>query len=330
MKENDIRPKELDKDKFKALEKDIEFLRSKHPEFKKVNCPACDSSKCHNKFTKYDFNFDQCTHCRTVFMNPRATPEILSLFYKNSALYDYWNKYIFPASNEVRRLKIIKPRVSKITKLVKKYKINTNKVLEIGAGFGLFCEEFQKCFRKSEVMAVEPNKSLAKSCTEKGIKTISEPIEKVDSYEEYFSILASFEVIEHLYSPCEFLLNCHRLLGKGGIIVLTCPNYEGFDIQTLGVSSESIDAEHVNLFNPRSIQHLLKRTGFEILECSTPGLLDAEIVRNKILENKLDLSEQPFLNSILVDKWDEIGDNFQTFLQQNNLSSNMWTVARKI
>ena len=82
MKETDIRPKNLDNNKFKALEKDLKFLRSKLPEFTKVSCPACDSSKFNYKFTKYGFNFDQCTHCRTVFMNPRATPEILSLFIK--------------------------------------------------------------------------------------------------------------------------------------------------------------------------------------------------------------------------------------------------------
>ena len=65
------------------------------------------------------------------------------------------------------------------------------------------------------------------------------------------------------------------------------------------------------------------------MEVLTPGKLDAELVRKKILTGELDVSLQPFLNQILVDEWERVGDSLQQFLADNMLSSHMWLVARK-
>jgi hypothetical protein len=65
------------------------------------------------------------------------------------------------------------------------------------------------------------------------------------------------------------------------------------------------------------------------LESFTPGKLDAELVRNKILAGEFDVSEQPFLRKVLIDDWAHLGLPFQEFLVQQGLSSNMWLVARK-
>jgi hypothetical protein len=95
----------------------------------------------------------------------------------------------------------------------------------------------------------------------------------------------------------------------------------------LGTQCESIDHEHLNYFNPRSLALLLKSHGFNILEVQTPGKLDAELVRKKALTGDHDLSEQPFLKQILIDKWEAVGERFQNFLSENGFSSHMWIVA---
>jgi hypothetical protein len=112
-------------------------------------------------------------------------------------------------------------------------------------------------------------------------------------------------------------------------MILTCPNGQGFDIETLGTVSSTVDHEHLNYFNPQSLAKLLTNCGLEILESFTPGKLDADLVRNKILSGEFDVSNQPFLKKILVDEWEQLGAAFQDFLVQQELSSNMWIVARK-
>ena len=75
---------------------------------------------------------------------------------------------------------------------------------------------------------------------------------------------------------------------------------------------------------------MLKRCGFELIEISTPGKLDAEIVRKKVLSGEFNISEQLFLRHILLDNWESLGKIFQDFLSENRLSSHMWVVAKKI
>ena len=85
----------------------------------------------------------------------------------------------------------------------------------------------------------------------------------------------------------------------------------------------------MNYFNPKSLAGLLVQSGLEILESFTPGKLDADLVRNKILAGEFDVTKQPFLRKVLIDEWESLGAPFQDFLVQQGMSSNMWVVARK-
>jgi len=330
MRENDIRPQDYKNGQDKAILEDVKYLTGKKDNFVTVNCPACGSDNFTYLFKKYGFDFVTCEKCGTVFMNPRATPEILNDFYANSATYKYWNKNIFPASEKARKENIVKPRVKRILDICEKHNIATNCLVEVGAGFGTFCEAAKETGRFNQVIAIEPVKDLAESCRLRGVETIENSIESVKSLETEPNIIVSFEVIEHLFSPKDFLLNCKKLMAKNSIIAITCPNYKGFDISTLGLVSESIDAEHINLFNPDSLENLFNSCRFKVLESFTPGELDVDIVRNKIIEGEYNVDNQPFLRTILIDRWDELGGNFQRFLQNNKLSSHMWTVAMKV
>src|SRR5687768_12901244 len=109
-KENDIRPVDLMKMKEPALEHDKKCLRDKRPLFIHVPCPACGIEASEFWAMKEGFSYDKCQRCRTIFMNPRATENILYEFYDQSQNYAFWNKHIFPASEQARKQKIFIPR----------------------------------------------------------------------------------------------------------------------------------------------------------------------------------------------------------------------------
>jgi SAM-dependent methyltransferase len=183
--------------------------------------------------------------------------------------------------------------------------------------------------RFRQVLAVEPTPSLAAACRERGVTVIEKPIENVDLGQHSADVVAAFEVVEHLLDPGAFVRACAQSVRSKGLIVLTCPNGRGFEVEVLGMVADTVDTEHLNYFNPKSLALLLEKNGFDVLETSTPGVLDADIVRNKVLAGKFDLSNQRFLQIVLLERWEELGQPFQEFLQKSGLSSHMWIVGRK-
>jgi 2-polyprenyl-3-methyl-5-hydroxy-6-metoxy-1,4-benzoquinol methylase len=328
-KETDIRPQDLMKGQQIAMLADVGRLLERRKDFVDVDCPACGSSEKKKVFEKYGMEYVQCNVCETIYITPRPTAEVLEWFYKDSVNYAYWNKYIFPASDERRRERIFVPRVDAILKFCEKYQIEMHSLLEVGAAFGTFCVEMKSrnCFK--QIVGVEPTPNLAQTCREKGVEVIEKTIEEISFPEaEKFNVVVNFEVIEHLFSPKDFLLQCKKLLKPNGLFVVTCPNGKGFDVVVLGEKSVAVDHEHLNYFNPKSLTRLLESCGFEILEVETPGKLDAELVRNKVISGEFDLVGQPFLKQILLENWENLHEPFQKFISENGLSSNMWIVAR--
>jgi len=327
--EEEIRPERLKLSQAPLLAEDIKWLISQRNKFVKVPCPACGSKKERELFRKLGLRYCICYGCQTIYVNPRPSPKVLEEYYATSKNYNFWNKYIFPASEKARRIKIFRPRAERLVELCRKYGSRREVLLEVGAGFGTFCEEIMgKRFFK-RVIAIEPTPDLACTCKSKGIDVIALPVEQVKFGGIKADVVASFEVIEHLFNASDFIKKCAGLISKGGLLILTCPNSKGFDLATLGKASESFDHEHLNYFHPESLSSCIREHGFDIIEVSTPGKLDAELVRKAALEGRIDLSDRPLLNYILIKHWNELGSDFQQFLVDNGLSSHMWIVGRK-
>jgi SAM-dependent methyltransferase len=331
LSEEQIRPKELMRGQRKAMLTDVDRLLSRRKDFIPVFCPACEGKDHDYTFEKRGITYVTCGKCGTLFVNPRPSLAVLDWFYRGSLNYAYWNKVVFPSSEQARRERIMVPRANQVLEICNQFRVRTGSLLEVGAGFGTFCQELQSRNLFKRIVAVEPTPDLANTCRNKGIETIELPIEKIlFEASDLFDVIVNFEVIEHLFSPRSFLDQIRKVLRPGGLLILSCPNGEGFDIKTLCAISDTIDHEHLNYFNARSISIMAEASRFQVLDIFTPGKLDAELVRNKILDGEYRLTNQPFLERVLIDDWDRLGQPFQTFLAENGLSSNMWMVARKV
>lgn len=327
--ENDIRPAEFAQHQQAAMLADIEYLLSFQQDFVLVACPACAESCADLEFQKYSLDYQRCRNCRSLYISPRPREEHLVSFYQNSKNYAFWNQYIFPASDVARRERIFRPRAARVHEICLRSGATPKRLVEVGAAFGTFCEEIAKLDFVQEIIAVEPTPGLAQTCRDKGINVLEQPIEEVCLPDESIDVVCAFEVLEHLFSPADFLRKVHRLLEMGGLVILTNPSCDGLDVVVSPQHSSTVDAEHLNYLNPSSMAVLLQRTGFELLEVTTPGKLDAELVRKMFLEQQLRRREHPFLYQVLVERWETSGARFQDFLAENLLSSHMWTVARK-
>lgn len=328
MKEEDIRPKELMMENQRLRQEDAQDLIKNKVDFVNISCPACESDDYEEQFQKEGFDFVKCKNCQTMFITPRPSLDLLNKFYENSKCLKHWNKF-FASTEDSRRQNIFVPRAVQVIELCKKYGVNTKTLLDVGAGFGTFCEEVEKHNFFDKVIAVEPSVALAEACKKKGLNVIDKPIEEISLDE--VDVITNFELIEHLFCPKDFVKSCYDALSSEGLLILTTPNIKGFDLVILGkISTNIAGPNHINYFHPASLTLLLENSGFKVVEVLTPGKLDAELVRKKIISKELDTTNNPFLQLILIDKWSEIGKNLQNFLSNNNLSSHMWIVAKKV
>jgi SAM-dependent methyltransferase len=335
LREQDIRPAALMADKQSCIEHDVAFLLAARGAWVEVGCPACESTARARFGAKRGFGYQSCTSCGTVYTSPRPDAALLERFYGESQNYAYWNEHIFPKTEAARRERIFRPRAQRLAALCRQHlprlcagtASEGAAFLEVGAGFGTFCDEVRATGLFSRLIAVEPTPGLASTCRSRGIETIESVVEHL-TLDIKVDVVAAFEVIEHLFDPASFIRTSAALLKPGGLLLLSCPNVKGFAISSLGVASGSFDHEHLNYFHPRSLSHLAERCGLEVLETLTPGELDADIVRRHALDGSLDLSGSPFLQEVLIDRWDELGGPFQKFLAQHSLSSHLWLVAK--
>lgn len=328
--EDSIRPDALMIEADRLHDEDNAWLWARREQFVNVDCPSCAGTNTRPHWVKDGFTYVQCAQCDTVFLNPRPGPTLLDEHYRTAQSYAFWSAKIFPASEPIRRDRIAKPRVEGVIDICKRYQGGRGGVLvEVGAGHGTFCVVARDTGFFDRVVAIDPAPSNAASCRARGLEVIEAPIEQVALDGASTDVVVSFEVIEHLFDPKQFLDACIKTLRPGGLLVLSCPNLKGFEVAALGTASRTVDPEHLSYFHPASLSALLKRCGLEVLELRTPGELDAEIVRKRAMTGFADFSGQPFMRTLLFEEWERVGANFQRFLSQNLLSAHMWAVARK-
>ena len=329
LSEQELCPDALLSGQEQAFANDIRRLQQRSDEFVEVPCPACGVTRPKIEFSKHDFSYQTCEQCQTLYMSPRPSSAVMDSYYSNSENYQYWAKHIFPASEASRREKLHKPWLKRVLDFCKRYDIPRGRLVEVGAGFGTFCSVAQQAKAFDDVVAIEPTPEMAAACRERGVNVLEKRIEDVAGEINDADVAVAFEVIEHLFEPRQFLEQAGRILRPGGLLIVSCPNGQGFDISVLRENSLAIDPEHVNLFNPKSLSLLIESCGYEVLAATTPGRLDTEFVHVAIEEGKLDVSERPFLKRVLSDQWKQLGWPFQQFLAENGLSSHMWLAARR-
>lgn len=329
MKEYEIRPARLFADYLACSRADCERFFSDQRDFFAASCPACGAREAELAFTKHSFQYVECASCRTLYVSPRPSDDSINRYYREGEAAKFWADRFFRDTEEARREKIFAPRARLVEDLAKRYCDSPSvRLADVGAGFGVFAEEVIRGGRFSRVIAIEPGSELAKVCREKGLEVHEATVEELSSGASEFDVATSFEVLEHLYSPLQFVGAVKRLLKPGGIALFTTLTVDGFDIQTLWRESDSVyPPHHINMMSLAGIERLMERAGVEVLEVSTPGELDVDIVSNYREQNGKD--SVPRFVSRILDGGERTRRAFQEFLKANSLSSHVRVVIRK-
>ncbi len=327
MKEHEIRPQNLLKNYLQLCAKDAERCFT-DVERRELSCVACGHEQSTFQFEKDGFAYACCDDCSTLYQTPRPAIEVFENFYRNSESSRYWADVFFPSVAEIRREKIFRPRVERLLGLCEQRGLDVQRLIDIGAGYGIFLDEWKNRFPDVEAVAVEPSVSLAKECRAKGFKVKECIAENVTGLENFADLAVCFEVLEHVDDPLEFVKVLKSMVRPGGYVFVSTLCIDGFDLKTLWEKSSQISPpHHINFLSVRGLELLFEHAGLEDVEILTPGVLDVDIVRNAMKTDSTILANNRFLKSLL--SRDKYAKAFQSFLSDNQLSSHAWVLCRK-
>ena len=324
MKEEDIRPSHLFEEYLRLAQEDAIKYFSDTPRLE-ITCPACGGQG-KKAFVKAGFTYQECPSCRTIYVSPRPPAEAFQKYYTESESSKFWATTFYKQTAEARREKLWKPKAQMINTVIQRYGHQGSTVIDIGGGYGLFAEEMSDLLGEA-VTVIEPAPHLADVCRSKDLPVVESFLESADPSDlpSGSKVFVSFELFEHLHDPGLFLDQLNRLMNSGDLFIFTSPSGAGADVRALWEDSKTISPpHHLNFFNPSSITFLFESHALEVLETSTPGKLDVDI-----LINDQDKIKDRFWQVFIQQASQEEKAAMQDFLANTGFSSHMMVVSRK-
>ena len=325
--EEEIRPEKIFNEYLALAAKDSidYFTKGKRDQIK---CHVCDDELEINWIIKQGFEYKKCPKCHSILVSPRPKAESFNAYYKDSPSTKFWATTFYQFTESARREKLWKPKSKLIKEKIELFQgdkpIQT--IIDIGGGYGVFDEEIKK-ITPLDIMIIEPSIHLAKICRQKGFNVIEKFMESIDSDEipSTRNCFVSFELFEHLHDPTAFLKSLSACMNTGDLFIFTTLSGMGIDIQLLKENAKAVSPpHHLNFFNPKSIQVLLEKNGFEVYDVATPGKLDMDI-----LKNSYDKIQDPYWKTLLDYSTEKDLDKLQSLIVESKLSSHMMICCQK-
>lgn len=196
----------------------------------------------------------QCSQCNLVYAYPVPAQSSLARAYRD-ADFDSTVEAGFASKtyrNQVNRIINSLP--------------DQEGALDIGTGDGAFLEHLLE-MKFTQVQGVEPSSAPLTAAKPSIRALIHEGMFMAELFgEQQFSIVTCFQTIEHVLDPLSLSCEVNRLLKAGGAFMIVCHNAQSFSARVLGKRSPIYDVEHLQLFSPTSLRHMLVRSGYSDIQ----------------------------------------------------------------
>ncbi len=329
LREADIRPADLLAEYLRLNAADGQALLNGDGEMEHRACPGCGADAPVAAFAKNGFRLVRCGACDTLYVNPVPSADALAAFYRDSRSSRYWARVFFPAVAEARRGSIYRPRAERVATYAAAHIETPQRLIDVGAGAGLFLEEFRRLDPLAALGAVEPGAESAAELRRKGFETLEGFAHEASRWAGSADVVTCFEVLEHVGDAVALFNDLAALARPGGLIIVSGLCGTGFDIETLGALSKPVSPpHHLSFLSIAGVEKLLGRCGLGVVDICTPGELDVDIVRNAARQNPEILTD-PDLRQLILAAGDDARREFQEDLKKSRRSSHMWIVARR-
>ena len=281
LKEEQIRPSVLFNKYLQLAKLDAENFKGERKE--SDCCLVCGSSRIDIVFSKNSFQYTECEACGSFMCNPRPNKEDIARLYANSESSRFWAEEFYPSVIESRRSLTIRPKVRELISMLTAHKIEPNSIIDVGSGHGVFAEELVQELDIERMICIEPSEVMSAELRKKGFEVIEKEVEEICGLQADLAIC--LEVFEHCINPCSFIKACSGCIPIGGHFFFTTLLGDGLDISVLRESSNAVFPPfHLNFATKQGLYILCEQNGLRVVELSTPGKLDVELLLKGIEE----------------------------------------------
>lgn len=115
-----------------------------------------------------------------------------------------------------------------------------------------------------QTISIEPSRTYQQALREKGHIVFSYQDEALEIYRGQVDVITSFDVIEHVQDPVNFICQQYELLAPGGVMVVGTPtDYPNIrSIIAEEFSSFLFSVQHPWIFEERGLRYMAKKAGF--------------------------------------------------------------------
>jgi hypothetical protein len=285
------------------------------PQLTPTACPFCGRSRHQASLLRRDpLVYCQCPGCDSLSLFPQPTLAMWQYYFLHSPLAQLRRSEVYQAQQEEWRTPLWEDWCDWMDARVRRYG-QAGPHFACGVkyrGWLAFLGKHRGMPEAVQAPLLTPSSSIDQAS---------------DLPEGVFSLITALDALQRWPDPAEMLKALHQRLSPKGLLLLTCRLGTGFDVLALWDHSATIyPLDHLHLPSLQGLTGLLETLGFDVLEASTPGQLDVRLVQ----EQRAELSDQQRFLRYLMERGDALlMERFQTFLQENRLSSHLRLVARK-
>ena len=189
------------------------------------------------------------------------------------------------------------------------------KMIDLGCGYGGLAKLIGESLKFKEIHGVDINSQRLSIAKRKGLQVHRCNLEK-ESFpfpDNYFDLVTSFGVLEHLTYFDNMLKETHRILKNNGVFLLSAPNLGswvnrlslllGYQPRNLEISRFKVvgvhkayhrlyekisPVGHISSCTLRAIEELLEYYNFKILKCWGTGVVPSPDLRVSLMVKALD------------------------------------------
>lgn len=231
-------------------------------------CSICKNNIFFSLVKKRDLTLVKCSGCGLVRVDNLSTTFDIRH-------YDYYKNRKKLSGEELYNPVTTKRYIDLLSRLECYRKNNT--LFDIGCGEGHFLSVAKKM--GWEANGIEKAPYAVEICNKFNINVVCADLLKIDLQNDYYDAVMMFEVLEHLTQPQEYLLKVNDILRKGGILIITTPNFNCITRFLLQERWSLIHKEHLFYFTPKTLELFLTKCNFRLIELRVKHITLPELYR---------------------------------------------------